>query len=379
MKLQSYVLFFLIFGLLPDLYIAMLWPVGAFWTALVFLPTAALLTFLLLISMGVRYTESLRIFSYLMFLFELPKFVFMLFSALGRWVLQIPAAPAGWIALGLGAGVSAYFAYLIFYSTRHLKVHTLELAFDGLPRPFNGLRICQLSDLHLGSFGRKAAYIRQIVDTTLSQKPDLILFTGDLVNFASEEADPYLPELARLQAPLGVFAIRGNHDYLLHGYYKGEAMKRDMERLLALEQGLGWQVLLNGNAILRKDGAEIALAGVENVSANPYFQEVGGDLNKALEGLPDGIFTILLSHDPSHWRKEVRPLGTIGLTLSGHTHGLKFKLAGHHLSHWRLPHPSGLFDEEGSRLHVSKGLGSAFAFRLGGFPNIDIITLKSNN
>jgi hypothetical protein len=329
--------------------------------------------------MGVRYTESLRIFSYLMFLFELPKFVFMLFSALGRWVLQIPAAPAGWIALGLGVGVSAYFAYLIFYSTRHLKVHTLELAFDGLPRPFNGLRICQLSDLHLGSFGRKAAYIRQIVDTTLSQKPDLILFTGDLVNFASEEADPYLPELARLQAPLGVFAIRGNHDYLLHGYYKGEAMKRDMERLLALEQGLGWQVLLNGNAILRKDGAEIALAGVENVSANPYFQEVGGDLNKALEGLPDGIFTILLYHDPSHWRKEVRPLGTIGLTLSGHTHGLKFKLAGHHLSHWRLPHPSGLFDEEGSRLHVSKGLGSAFAFRLGGFPNIDIITLKSNN
>lgn len=377
MKLQSYILFFLLFGLLPDLYIVLLWPSVA--AVLLCLPTLAALVSLILIATGVRYTESLRIFSYLIFLFELPKFVFLLFSAVGRYLLGIPAAPAGGIALAVGAGVSAFFAYLIFYSSRHLKVHALELSFEGLPRPFDGLRVCQLSDLHLGSFGRKAAYVKQIVDTTLALKPDLILFTGDLVNFASEEADPYLPELARLQAPMGVYAIRGNHDYLLHGYNTGEKRIRDMERLLAMEQGLGWQLLLNSHVLLEKGGARIALAGVENISSNPYFQKMGGDLKKALEGLPEGIFTILLSHDPSHWRKDVRPLGSIALTLSGHTHGLKYKTAGIRPSHWKLPHPSGLFDEQGSRLHVSKGLGSAFAFRLGGFPNIDIITLKTLN
>lgn len=377
MKFQSYVIFFLLFGLLPDIYIGLLWPTGILGTGLLCLPTLAALASLVLIGTGVRYTDSLRIFSYLIFLFELPKFVFMLFSAIGRYLAGIPAAPAGWMAAALGAGVSAYFIYLIFYSTRHLQVHSLELDFEGFPRAFDGLKVCQLSDLHLGSFGRKATYIKRIVDTALSLHPDLILFTGDLVNFSSEEADSYLPDLARLQAPMGIYAIRGNHDYLLHGYHTGKKRQEDTERLLSMEKGLGWKLLLNDNAVLEKDGGKIAIAGVENVSSNPYFEHTGGDLKKALEGLPEGIFTILLSHDPSHWRQEVRPLGTVALTLSGHTHGLRYKTAGIRPSHWKLPHASGLFDEEGSLLHVSKGLGSAFAFRLGGFPEIDIITIKT--
>lgn len=379
MKFSTYVLFFLLFGLLPDIYISLLWLQEApwAWTGLLCLPSLAALVSLVFIGTGVRYTESLRIFSYLIFLFELPKFVFTLLSGIGRYLLGIPAAPAGWIALAAGAGVSAFFAVLIFYTTRHLKVHREELAFDGLPRPFDGLRVCQLTDLHLGSFGRKAKYIKEIIDTSLSLEPDLILFTGDLVNFASEEAEPYLEELGRLHAPLGIFAIRGNHDYLLHGYHSGAERERDMAKLLEMEKGLGWRILLNEHAIISREGAEIALAGVENVSSNPYFTRMGGDLKKALQGLPEGIFTILLSHDPSHWRKEVLPAGTVSLTLSGHTHGLKYKLAGIRPSHWKLPHSGGLYAEEGRLLHVSKGLGSAFAFRLGGFPNIDLITLKS--
>ena len=362
MKFKTYVLFFVLFGLLPDLYICLLWWPRLWW--LVCLPTAAALASLVLIGAGIRYTDSLRVFSYLIFLFELPKFVFLLFSWIGPW------------ALCLSAAVTLYFAYLIFYSTRHLKVHRLELEFPDLPEAFDGLRVCQLTDLHLGSFGQEARYIKRIVDTTLEMGPDLILFTGDLVNFDSREADSYLPWLATLKAPMGVYAIRGNHDYLLHGCFTEKEREEDMERLTAMERGLGWRVLLNEHVLLEKDGQRLALAGVENSSAHPYFAKRGGNLKMALDGIPEGVFTILLSHDPSHWRSEVVPGSNVPLTLSGHTHGLKFKLAGMHMSHWRLPESAGIYREPGQVLHVSKGLGSAFAFRLGGFPNIDLITLK---
>lgn len=356
MKFSTYVIFFLLFGLMPDLFITFGAGVAPVWKILAWAPTAAALLSLVFIGLGVRYTDALRVFSYLIFLFELPKLVGLLF-----WPL--------------GVAVSLFFAVLIFYSSRHLKVHEDTLSFEQLPKTFDGLRICQLSDIHLGSFGRKAPYVKRIIDATLALQPDLILFTGDLVNFASAEADPYRDELARLKAPLGVFAIRGNHDYLLHGHFKGDEREKDMERLLAFEQSLGWTVLMDQHILLKKDGQQIALVGVGNISANPYFTKMGGNLDKAKEGLPEGIFTILLSHDPTHWRAQVVPQGQIPLTLSGHTHGLKFKLAGHHLSHWRLRESGGLYREGRQVLHVSHGLGSAFAFRLGGFPNIDLLTL----
>lgn len=376
MKFRAYVIFFLLFGVLSDLYTCLLF-LPLLWDIILCIPTLAALVCLFFIGAGVQYTPSLRIFSYLIFIFEFPKFIFMLFSSIGIYLLGIPRGPGAWIAFGVGAGVSLFFSYLIFYSTRHLKVHSQELAFEGLPKEFDGLRICQLTDFHLGSFGKKAKYITRIVDTTMSLKPDVILFTGDLVNFEAAEAESYLEVLARLSAPYGVFAIRGNHDYLLHGHHNEEERKVDTEKLHSMETGLGWTVLLNENILLKKDGASIALVGVENVSSNPYFLKMGGDLKKAMEGLPEGIFIILLSHDPSHWRREVVPSSDIPLTLSGHTHGLKYKLAGLKPSHWKLPESSGIYTEGAQVLHVSKGLGSAFAFRLGGFPNIDIITLRT--
>lgn len=274
--------------------------------------------------------------------------------------------------------MSLYFAWLIFYSTRHLKLLHQNLHFPLLPKAFDGLRICQLTDLHLGSFGSRAKYIRRIIENALAEKPDLILFTGDLVNFNSNEALPYRELLARLKAPLGVFSILGNHDYLLHGHFKGEERTRDMQRLRDLERQVGWELLEDSNVLLEKDGERIALAGVGNVSSNPYFARMGGKLEKALAGIPEGVFTILLSHDPSHWRAEVLQHEGVSLTLSGHTHGLKYKLAGLRPSHWKLHESGGVYREKHQVLHVSQGLGSAFAFRLGGFPKIDILTLKRN-
>lgn len=365
MKFSAYVIFFLLFGVLPDLYIVMGTGLMPVWKGVLMLPTLAALISLVFIGLGKYYTDALRVFSYLIFIFELPKFIYMLLS------------PLGTVGVVMGVAVALFFAILIFYSSRHLKVDTETLYFRNLPSAFNGLKVCQLSDLHLGSFGRRAKYVQKVIDKTLEQHPDIIFFTGDLVNFASDEVLPYRDQLARLTAPMGIFAIRGNHDYLLHGCFNEEERQKDTDRLLAFEQELGWQVLMDQHVILTKENQEIALAGVGNISTSPYFQKMGGNLKKAIEGIPDGTFTILMSHDPSHWKAQVVPETDIPLTLSGHTHGLKYKLAGPHPSHWKLHENGGIYTSGEQILYVSKGLGSAFAFRLGGFPRIDILTLTN--
>lgn len=379
MKFKSYLIFFLLFGVLPDIYIclAILGNASTLWQICLCIPTLAALACLPLIAAGIKYTESLRVFSYLIFIFEFPKFILMLISLLLRIIPSQTHLVTDLIATGVGVGVSVFFMTMIFYVTRHLQVGRLDLYFEKLPRGFDGLRFCQLSDFHLGSFGRRSKYISRIIDSVLQESPELILFTGDLVNFATSEALPYRDELSRLAAPMGIFAIRGNHDYLLHGHHNEEERLKDMKDLNEFETGLGWRVLLNESVTVERGGDSIAIAGVENVSSNPYFEKTGGDLKKTLEGLPEGIFTILLSHDPTHWRREVLPASDIDLTLSGHTHGLKYKLAGMHISSWKLHESAGIYSEGDRILHVSEGLGSAFAFRLGGYPRINMITLHS--
>lgn len=366
MKFRAYAFFFVLFGVLPDVVICLAtdWPLWG--KMLPFVPTLLAGAYLWRIWKGVQYTESLRVFSYLTFIFEFPIFIFILLLALSPGVAAVA-----------GIGVSLFFSVMIFHVTTHLKTVETTLPFRTLPRAFDGLRVCQLTDFHLGSFGKANPYIRRIVDAVLAASPDLILFTGDLVNFDSHEADGYLGELARLKAPLGVWGIRGNHDYLLHGHHNEQERIADTGRLLETERALGWELLLNEHAILEKDGQQIAIAGVENISSNAYFRQMGGNLKKALEGLPEGIFTILLSHDPTHWDAEVVPDTAIDLTLSGHTHGLKYKLAGLNPKTWKFRRSAGVYTEGGQTLHVSPGLGSAFAFRLGGYPHVDILKLTA--
>jgi len=380
MKLSSFTIFFILFGVLPDFY---LWNVvldgsPLFWKLVALLPTFVLFVALIGIGAVIRYASAVRTFSYTMFIFSLPKAVLALFSLTGRNLLSLTPRLADGIALGAAVVVSLFFLRLIFYVTRTLEVDEETLCFDRLPASFDGLRLCQMTDLHLGSFGgRTGYYVKHVVDTALALHPDIILFTGDLVNFESSEALPYREELARLSAPLGVYTVRGNHDYLLHGHHNEKERLSDMEALLAFEESLGWHVLRNEHVLLQRNGDTIALVGVDNISANPFFKKAGGDFQQAMKGLSREQFKILLSHDPSHWRAEVLPEGSTDLTLSGHTHGLRYKLAGRHIAHWHLPESDGTYTENDRILHVSKGLGSAFAFRLGGFPEIDMITLRS--
>ena len=379
MKLRVFIICFFLLGILPDFYIltCILENAGWYWRLLACLPTLVAGVCLLLIGFGSRYTVAVRTTSYLTFLVQLPKALF----ALIHLVLPGSMGPDKSLLAALipAFAVSAVFFVLFYIVSRHLKVRTQTLAFKDLPPAFDGLKVCQLSDFHLGSFARNHRYIRRIVSAANAQVPDVIFFTGDLVNFESENAVPYLEDLSALKAPMGIFAIRGNHDYMHHGPFKGAGREEDMARLDEMEAGLGWQLLVDDNRILAREGGQIAVIGVENTAANPIFKGEGGDLEKALEGLPEGIFKILLSHDPSHWRSEIVPRGDIQLTLSGHTHGLKYKLAGPRPSHWKLPESSGIYREGAQTLHVTPGLGSSFSFRLGGFPCIDIIVLKTES
>ncbi len=381
MKFKGYLIFFILVGILPDLYICMLLPPlqDALLRALVCLPTAVVLISLAGIGLSWQYAESITLYSYIGFIFLLPKLNFAIISAIAYYLVGMGAQPAAWAGLIAAAGVSLFFITLIFFSTRHLTVTGRDILFDDLPEAFDGIRICHLADFHLGSFGKAAPYVKRVVSATMAQAPDLILFTGDLVNFESAEVETYVSKLRLLKAPLGVFSVRGNHDFMLHGQHNEEERLLDTEKLLKIERDkLGWRVLLNENVIIEKDGGKIAIAGVDNISANPFFKDMGGDLNKALEGLPKDIFKILLSHDPSLWRAKVLPETDVDLTLSGHTHGLKFKFAGLNPSLWRIPESNGLYTSEGRALFVSEGLGSAFAFRLSGFPHVEILTLKRN-
>ena len=371
MKFRTYVLFFLLFGVLADviLGLTLLKDAPLPWKLLMAAPTLAALVCLPLIGTGTVYTDALRLFSFLIFIFELPKFLIALNG------LFLPAA----VAVGIGAAVSAFFLVYIFYVSRHLKVKEMMLAFKDLPEGFDGIRICHISDLHLGSLGHKTLYVKRIIDTVMKQEAELILFSGDLVSFETREADAYRPWLEGLAAPMGIWSIFGNHDFLLHGPHDDKGRQEDLEKLEAFEKSLGWRVLRNASHILERNGSRLALIGVDNVSRNPYFQKTGGDnLEMAAAGLPDGVFKILLTHDATHWRMEVLPKTDIRLTLSGHTHGLKYKLTGLHPSHWKLHESAGIYREGERVLHVSPGLGSGFAFRLGGYPEIDMITLTKN-
>ena len=378
MKFKAFVIFFLLTSVIPDVYLLSLSAASAPLWAKILICLPSLVTFVCvpLSVTGIRYTAVVRTFSWFTFIFEVPKLLTICCSAVFRYLADIPPQTADMRAVIIGSALSLFFIIMIFIFSRQLKVNTIELKFPTLPQGLDGIRICQLSDLHVGSFGKAPRYIKRIVDKTLALSPELILFTGDLVNFRTSEVEPFREELLRLKAPMGIFSVRGNHDYLLHGHHNEAERLSDTESLLAFEEGLGWMVLRNQNVLLRRGDAALAVAGVENVSSNPFFMDTGGDLQRALEGIPEGVFTILMSHDPSHWRREIVPHSSVPLTLSGHTHGLKIKFVGLRPAHWRLKESGGVYREKEQCLHVSEGLGSAFAFRIGSLPRIDLIVLK---
>jgi uncharacterized protein len=293
----------------------------------------------------------------------------------------LPDRRAFMTQLGLGLAFIPFVGiiYGIFKGKYDYTVHRHTLLFKDLPDAFDGLTITQLSDIHAGSFDDPEA-VKRGVALANAQQSDLLFFTGDLVNNAATEIEPYLAIFGALKAPLGKFSILGNHDYGDYKRWDSKAEKSANFRLLQQHhKTLGFKLLLDENLEIERNGQKITLIGVENWGHG--FAQYG-DLARAMTGVAADSFKILLSHDPTHWEQQVKTLSNhIHLTLSGHTHGAQMgiEFMGFKWSpiKYRYPKWAGLYEENGRFLHINRGFGFlGFSGRVGILPEISVLTLK---
>lgn len=287
------------------------------------------------------------------------------------------------LALLIGATTLGGFLYGIT-NRYNYRIRRVKLSFATLPAAFKGLKIVQISDIHTGSFDNHHAVAKGI-QHVLDEKPDLILFTGDLVNNKAEEVDGYRDIYSRLTAPMGVFSTLGNHDYGDYVEWASPAAKHEnLETLKKAHADFGWRLLMNEHIVLNRGEEKIALVGIENWSAKANFPKYG-DMRAAYAGLPEKNipFKILLSHDPSHWDAQVLPeYKDIQLTLSGHTHGMQFGVEIPWLKWSPVQYVykkwAGLYQEGEQFLYVNRGFGFlGYPGRLGILPEITVFELDT--
>jgi predicted MPP superfamily phosphohydrolase len=260
------------------------------------------------------------------------------------------------------------------------RVRRRKLYLPNLPSGFNGIKIAQLSDIHSGSFFDKKA-VNGGIDLLLNEKPDVIFFTGDLVNNQTKEVNEYFDIFSRIKADMGVYSTLGNHDY---GDYKQwsspQAKQQNLQDMMEVHKRLGWNLMMNENINLKVGSDQISLIGVENWGAGRFAKY--GDLEKAHLN-SEGDVKILLSHDPSHWDKQVRPnFKDIDLMFAGHTHGMQLGIEIGDFrwspSKWIYPQWADLYTEGNHHLYVNRGFGFlGFPGRIGILPEITIFELTN--
>ena len=366
-------LFFIVLMGLPDWYIyrryvsrwKQVWMRRLYW-----LPSI-----LLLIGMFITFgtyeprPEAMNRLSLLLIVFlciNVPKAIFALLSPLCK--------------SHIGLTIALFtMAYLVFGATegkQHFQVKEVTIESEALPRGFDGYRIVQLSDIHTGSWGNDTAPMLKAVNIINRLQPDLIVFTGDLVNNLASELDAFIPVFSQLKAKHGVYSVLGNHDYSTYiKWDTPQQQEAQLDSLKAKQARMGWTLLNNRHVKLHQQNDSIALIGVEN-SGRPPFPD-HARLSEAMTGTA-GMFQILLSHDPSHWRREVLPKTDIQLMLAGHTHAMQTRIFGFTPAQFVYPENDGLYQEGEQMLYVNIGLGHLlYPMRLGAWPEITLLTLKA--
>jgi len=291
-----------------------------------------------------------------------------------------------WAGMIAGGGLFGSLLYG-FGNKYQYQLKRMKFNFANLPAAFRGLKIVHISDIHSGSFTNKDAVMKGVYKI-MKEKPDLILFTGDLINNHAHEMENYMDVFNQLNAPFGVYSTLGNHDY--GDYTKwdtAEDKKANFEKLKEVHTSLGWRLLMNEHVVLEKasqvDGQvpdKIAVIGVENWSNKASFPKYG-DLQKAYSGAEPHPFKILMSHDPSHWKAEVlEQYPDIDLMLAGHTHGMQFgvEIPGFKWSPVQYVYRewAGLYEMDGQKLYVNRGFGFlGYPGRVGILPEITVIEL----
>jgi uncharacterized protein len=286
------------------------------------------------------------------------------------------------LSIGIFIGALAFLSssYGITFGKFRFNVHETAIQSPKIPKEFEGYKIVQLSDFHISCYINNEDKIDKLIQLVNELNPDLLVFTGDMVNNTAAELSPFVAYLSRLKATDGKYSILGNHDYGNYTTWESESEKQaDHELLIREQESAGFRLLMNESVEITRGGEKITLLGVENIGKPPF--PVYGDLVKAMEGTDSTSFRILLSHDPSHWDMEVLA-SDIELTLSGHTHGMQLgiEIPGWQWSpaQYRYPRWAGLYEEDGQYLYVNRGIGFiGYSGRLGIWPEISLFTLHS--
>lgn len=361
-----YIVAMSVLAFLPDFW---LWHIGVSeWPLLLailwWVPSLLLVLAEVGLQMGVFHKLSVRVLFTTILFSAFPKVVFILFDAFLPWFFAlIPAL-----------GVMGWFAFGFIEGWKRLELKHITFTSPDLPPYFDGYRLVQITDFHLGSFPPGNDFVQKVVDATNNEEPDMILFTGDLVNNQASEVEPYLDTLGQLHASDGIYSIWGNHDYCEYGNnHSIGALKRNRRMLYGYQESLGWHQLMNEHHVVSHGMASIAVIGVENPGQPPFTNR--SNLKKAMKGLNPDMFKILLSHDPHHWRREV--VGKkIQLTLAGHTHAGQLKIGKWTPARMAFKEWGGAYRIGEQMLYVSSGIGGSFPFRLGAWPELTVITLK---
>lgn len=322
------------------------------------------------------------LFGYMTFI--MPKLVFVVVDA----VALLPVLWHGrrWRWLSLTGGVIAIVAFLAMWwgalvNRFRVDVREVDFEFPHLPAAFDGFKIVQISDLHVGTYGDDDRFVRKLVGVINGLHPDAVMFTGDIVNRHSSELIPFVDALSGIEAPYGVFSILGNHDYGDYADWPSEADKAaDVAALCAMQEGMGWKLLLNQTEFMHSGRDSIAVIGVENIGDPPF--RIYGSLHKAYPAVGDSVSKILLSHNPAHWTDSIAGHDdvNIALTLSGHTHAMQIEVAGLSPAAMRYATWGSMYGDEAGRhaLYVNIGAGTVgMPMRLGATPEITLITLKA--
>ena len=321
---------------------------------------------------------SLNIYLFIMGVYVIPKVLIALCGAIGSLARMMVHSRRNW-GIPLGGVLAALSVYVTIYGStigfNKFEVKRVEFTSSRLPKEFDGYRIVLFSDAHVGSFtGNSRKVLVDAVDSMLALKPDAIFFLGDIQNTRPEEMEEHVPTLSRLKASDGVYSVMGNHDY---SKYMGGTMEEKLaeeEKTKKYQRDMGWKLLLNEHVSIHHGNDSIVVAGLKGNEQWGVERDVA-NYGNAIAGIAPGAFTIMLAHNPKHWRTSIVPYVDAPLTISGHTHGGQIRLFGLSTTTFGFTEDYGMYELEGKKLYVTAGLGALIPLRFNVTGEVVLLTL----
>ena len=347
------------------------------------LPTLGMIAYTMVFVFDRQFAPSdikiLNVYLFLVGLLITPKCFFALCSAIGWGVKKMIRRKANYGNI-VGVVMVVLNWYVLFYGSfvgfDQITVREMTYESAELPEAFDGYRIVQFSDAHVGTYiGGREHLLSAVVDTINAQSPDMVVFAGDLQNREPQEIRPFVDVLGGIKAKDGVFSVIGNHDYSDYIEATPDIKSENEKETRELERKMGWRLLVNEHEVVRRGADSIVIAGLDNDGDGKKFPQ-RGDVRKALEGVSDSAFVVMAEHDPTCWRRKILPESRAQLTLSGHTHAMQFMIGNWSPASFVYKEWGGVFYEGARALIVSTGIGGFIPFRFGVPGEIVVITMR---